>query len=406
MTTRNSTRSKPQSEETTKTEPEENQPEEASTSASLHCGFCDWQAPYGDGQLPQAQQLLSRHEQADHIEEFETGEERRTRLLKSLWKTTPPEFVGKLSRYTGSKDVPRNQRERRQCNECHSFHDFPAIHLDYLGHADTTRFVAEVDPFWQWEPRAGWDEFGEPIFVRDQNGYPYKLWINLTVLGVSRPGVGTVERGKSDPEKELIGDAIRNAAMRFGVAADLWSKAVGDVDDDKESPVSRERPKKQTEDEKAQADGWEDATSRDQAAEAFRESFNRLEPEQKNAVIQWRRKHGLAPANNPQKAWAAMGFMALGCDPDTDVAVATKLGETGELPPEAVAPPEPDPEPSAAETPAEPESDDPSAPEEGPALSVVPDEPNEVAKDDAERENETDAEQPKEYADNDPERPF
>ena len=40
-----------------------------------------------------------------------------------------------------------------------------------------------------------------------------------TVCGVTRIGVGD---GKS--MKELIGDAIRNAAMRFGVALDLWSK--------------------------------------------------------------------------------------------------------------------------------------------------------------------------------------
>ncbi len=45
------------------------------------------------------------------------------------------------------------------------------------------------------------------------------LWIKLTVCGVTRPGVGD---GKT--AKELIGDAIRNAAMRFGVALDLWAK--------------------------------------------------------------------------------------------------------------------------------------------------------------------------------------
>src|SRR5690606_32615245 len=39
------------------------------------------------------------------------------------------------------------------------------------------------------------------------------------ICGVTRIGVGD---GKS--AKECIGDAIRNAAMRFGVALDLWAK--------------------------------------------------------------------------------------------------------------------------------------------------------------------------------------
>ena len=37
-------------------------------------------------------------------------------------------------------------------------------------------------------------------------------------------GFGTVEVRKNEKEKELIGDAIRNAAMRFGVALGLWVK--------------------------------------------------------------------------------------------------------------------------------------------------------------------------------------
>jgi hypothetical protein len=45
------------------------------------------------------------------------------------------------------------------------------------------------------------------------------LWIKLTICGVTRLGVGD---GKN--AKEVIGDAIRNAAMRFGVALDLWAK--------------------------------------------------------------------------------------------------------------------------------------------------------------------------------------
>jgi hypothetical protein len=50
------------------------------------------------------------------------------------------------------------------------------------------------------------------------------LWIVLTLHGKSLPGSGSVEGRKSEKVKELIGDAIRNAAMRFGLALALWIK--------------------------------------------------------------------------------------------------------------------------------------------------------------------------------------
>lgn len=83
--------------------------------------------------------------------------------------------------------------------------------LDYVGHAATTDRLLAVDP--TWEPLA-LDERGLPAI--DQAG---NLWIRLTVCGLTRIGVGD---GPS--MKVRIGDAIRNAAMRYGVALDLWSK--------------------------------------------------------------------------------------------------------------------------------------------------------------------------------------
>ena len=85
--------------------------------------------------------------------------------------------------------------------------------LDFVGHAATTDRLLIVDPAWSWEPFAT-DDSGLPALDRKGN-----LWIRLTVCGVTRIGVGD---GIS--AKECIGDAIRNAAMRFGVALDLWSK--------------------------------------------------------------------------------------------------------------------------------------------------------------------------------------
>lgn len=87
------------------------------------------------------------------------------------------------------------------------------VQLDYVGHAAVTDRLLSVDPTWSWEPLAT-DDRGLPLL--DSKG---NLWIKLTVLGVTRIGVGD---GKN--AKEVIGDALRNAAMRFGVALDLWTK--------------------------------------------------------------------------------------------------------------------------------------------------------------------------------------
>lgn len=97
------------------------------------------------------------------------------------------------------------------------------IQLDFVGHGYLTQRMLEVDPLWNWEP-----------FALDANGLPLLdefggLWIKLTICGVTRPGYGDAA-GRKGPNaiKEAIGDALRNAGMRFGLALDLWSK--GDPD--------------------------------------------------------------------------------------------------------------------------------------------------------------------------------
>lgn len=109
--------------------------------------------------------------------------------------------------------------EKGRCQECGGWHGLPAVHLNYVGHAALTDRLLDVDPEWSWEPLA-LDAHGLPQF--DGNG---GLWIRLTVCGVTRLGYGDAQGKRGgDAVKEAIGDALRNAGMRFGAALDLWHK--------------------------------------------------------------------------------------------------------------------------------------------------------------------------------------
>jgi hypothetical protein len=95
------------------------------------------------------------------------------------------------------------------------------IQLDFVGHADVTKMLIEIDPEWTWEPSA-FDADGLPAY-RVENGMAHMAgW--LTLCGVRRLGVGSVMHNKPDLLKELVSDFIRNAAMRFGVCLSLWTK--------------------------------------------------------------------------------------------------------------------------------------------------------------------------------------
>jgi hypothetical protein len=143
----------------------------------------------------------------------------------------PPHQISKLPK-PYKKDSPKGK-----CNECGGYHGLPAVHLDYVGHAALTDRLLDADPLWSWEP-VGVTPEGLPAL--DRNG---GLWIKLTVCGVTRYGYGAAD-GKSggDAMKEMIGDALRNAAMRFGAALDLWHKGDLHVDDE---PIStgEDKPK-------------------------------------------------------------------------------------------------------------------------------------------------------------------
>jgi hypothetical protein len=138
-----------------------------------------------------------------------------------LMATFPPEEVNQKPVPTKrqTEEVKQNPNNGIWCDICGGFHHARARHLDYVGHAAVTRRLLEVDPAWDWDFLVKQDN-GAPVFD-NENG----LWINLTVLGVTRKGYGSAD-GKKGPNaiKEVIGDAIRNAAMRFGVALELWHK--------------------------------------------------------------------------------------------------------------------------------------------------------------------------------------
>lgn len=152
----------------------------------------------------------------------------RVAALADLRKPFPEEAIGKLPRNNcrACKDVAKQWRacERhtfvRACEHCGQSHTSATMHLDFVGHADLTARLLEVDPLWTWEPFTQEQIHALPPALQQAG-----LWINLTVLGVTRPGFGDAE-GKSGGSavKEMIGDALRNAGMRFGIALDLWAK--------------------------------------------------------------------------------------------------------------------------------------------------------------------------------------
>ena len=163
--------------------------------------------------------------------------------VPARWAQPPAQLISKLPRYTGPRDTPKNQRKRESCRECGTYHEVPAIHLDYMGHADVTLALIDVDPAWTWEPCA-YDETDLPK-IQSRNGRLI-LWGWMTVLGVRRLAVGTCEDTKADPEKELVGDLLRNGAMRFGIGTALWSKVDHTHDEPAPAPAPAPAAPKKT----------------------------------------------------------------------------------------------------------------------------------------------------------------
>ncbi|MFT4056723.1 MAG: hypothetical protein QM681_19620 [Novosphingobium sp.] len=162
------------------------------------------------------------------VEERPTG-------LALLRAPFPPNQISKLPKETKSQiDARKANRDLMvwKCPECGNAHHKNAVHLDYVGHAALTDRLLDCDPEWNWEPVI------LPGLPNPGNG----MWIRLTVCGVSRIGFGDAG-GKQggDAIKEVIGDALRNAAMRFGAALDLWHKGDLHADEAEEGEATAQQ---------------------------------------------------------------------------------------------------------------------------------------------------------------------
>jgi hypothetical protein len=150
--------------------------------------------------------------------------EQQIEALHRLREPFKPEEIRYLPRvWCGACKNSRGQgcqnHRMVKCGKCkQKMPDGGHIDLAYVGHAEATNRLLNVDPFWGYEPLS-LDERGLPQL----DGYR-GLWIRLTVCGMERLGYGHAgDNTGGDAVKELIGDAIRNAGMRFGMALDLWT---------------------------------------------------------------------------------------------------------------------------------------------------------------------------------------
>lgn len=160
-----------------------------------------------------------------------------TDALRKMREPFPPHQISRLPKESRAQIDERkaSRSSAINCQVCGSWHHRNAVHLDYVGHAALTDRLLDVDPAWAWEPMS---VSADGLPVLDPYG---GMWIRLTVCGVTRIGYGHAgDKSGGDAIKEVIGDALRNAAMRFGAALDLWHKGQLHVDDDDATKAGHE----------------------------------------------------------------------------------------------------------------------------------------------------------------------
>lgn len=188
--------------------------------------------------------------------------------------------------------VKANYQVGIRCPICKGWHHPQVEHLDYVGHAALTDRLLDVDPEWNWEPLAI-DPTGLPM-IKDGG-----MWIKLTVCGMTRLGYGSAD-GKTggDAIKEIIGDALRNAGMRFGAALNLWHKGELHIEPDDKTGG----PKK-----KSNSSGTADA-------------FNNLDPDTQKKILDAANDIKILLANG--KDWDAYDKCESFCQDDVDLKTA------------------------------------------------------------------------------------
>lgn len=168
---------------------------------------------------------------------MEHTEDQKAALLK-LRAPFEANQISKLPKPTKAQtdEVRADFKKGMRCTVCGTWHHKDVVHLDYVGHAAITHRLLDVDPLWSWEPVAT-DAAGLPLVDKDGG-----MWIRLTIASVTRLGYGDAQ-GKTGPDamKERIGDALRNAGMRFGMALDLWHKGVLEMEPERFEPNSADK---------------------------------------------------------------------------------------------------------------------------------------------------------------------
>lgn len=184
----------------------------ATATEALASSTAEGPTQHTQNQLNQNTFGYTREEQIEALHKLrEPFAKQEIRYLPRVWCGTC-----KNSRGQGC-----NQHSMTKCAKCgQRMPNGGHIDLAYVGHAEATNRLLNVDPFWGYEPLS-LDERGLP----QADGYK-GLWIRLTVCGMTRLGYGHAgDKTGGDAVKEVIGDAIRNAGMRFGMALDLWTSS-------------------------------------------------------------------------------------------------------------------------------------------------------------------------------------
>lgn len=111
--------------------------------------------------------------------------------------------------FVEDKDVRDKLREpfpKSQIGKLPATNKRPA--LDYVGHAAVSQRLNDVVPGWTYS-------------ITERFLWENECWVEgiMVIDGISR-----VEYGDGKNPKDAVGNFIRRAAMRFGVALDLWSR--------------------------------------------------------------------------------------------------------------------------------------------------------------------------------------